>query len=188
MGLGDPLQKSGENGDSSKEELIIIATIGRPVGQNGWCRVFPYGSTFEYIDPPCRVMVGTEKSYRSIVLEAVRNTPKGFQTLFKDYTTREKVDTLKNINILLKKSELPQNDPDVFYHFELEGMTVISSATSECIGSVRKVHNYPTIDALEVERKNGYTFIVPMNRDVIKEIDKSERKIVVESKILEELL
>ncbi len=174
--------------DAHDDEHITIATVGKPVGLEGWCRIFPYGNTLKTIDPPYNLLVGNEHPEKRVELIDLRKVPKGYQGRFKGYDNRDSIDSLKNSQLFIEKNKLPDIQSDEFYHFELENMDILSQATNEYIGKVIKVHNYPTVDALEVEKKGGYTFTVPLTKEIVIKIDKTSRKIYVSDSALEELL
>jgi 16S rRNA processing protein RimM len=169
-------------------EYIAIATVGKPVGLEGWCRIFPYGNTLKNITPPCDLMAGNEVPETRVNLIELRKVPKRYQGRFEKYNSRDSIDSLKNSQLFIGKDMLPEVQHDEFYHFELEEMDVISNTTKEYFGKVAKVHNYPTVDALEVEKKSGYTFILPLTKEIVTKIDKTNRKIYVSDSALEELL
>jgi len=58
----------------------------------------------------------------------------------------------------------------------------------ESTGSVILVHNYPTVDALEIRTNDGRNLTVPMTAQVIKRIDKGTRSIVIAPGALEDFI
>ena len=179
---------SSEVPEVRKTEFIAIATVGRPVGLKGWCRIVTFGNTLEKAKIPYTISAGFEKPDLSVTLKELRKDAKGYKGLFKGYDTREEVELLKNRQIFIEKEKLPAIRENEFYHFELEGMEVFNNGNNRCIGKVNRVFNYPTVDALEVRKADGSLFIVPMSEQVIERIDKEDQKIFVNESAIEELL
>lgn len=179
---------SSKSPEDYESEYIAIATIGRPVGLDGWCRVFTFGNTLEKIELPYSLRAGIKNPTVTVMLKELGQDTKGYRGLFEGYGSRESIDTLKKFQLFVEKDKLPLHKHDEFYHFELEGMKVFCNESKECIGKVIHVHNYPTVDALEVKKISGCTFIVPMTEEAIKRIDRNSREIIISDSTVEELL
>jgi 16S rRNA processing protein RimM len=179
---------SNHSSEAFESEHIAIAAIGRPVGLDGWCRLFPFGNTLGNVLIPFSLEAGVDTPQISVELIELNKDAKGFKGLFKGYTEREAVDTLKNYQLFINRDQMPGKQPDEYYHFELEGLAVCNNKTEERIGTVIKVHNYPTMDALEVQKESGYTYIVPMTKEVITQIDSDTGTIFINASVIDELL
>ena len=57
--------------------------------------------------------------------------------------------------IYTESKTLPGLKGNVFYHFELIEMAVYEEAGGTCIGRVVEVHNFPSMDTLEVMPEKG---------------------------------
>lgn len=181
-------EDTSELPETGSTELIAIATVGRPVGLKGWCRIFTFGSTLEEAELPYTMTAGFENPEVSVTLKELRKDTKGFKGLFEGYETREGAESLRNRKLFIEREKLPLTRENEFYHFELEGMSVHNNGDNACIGKVSHVYNYPTVDALEVSREDGSALIIPMNEQVIERIDKENKKIYVNDSALEELM
>lgn len=179
---------SNHSPEAFESEHIAIATIGRPVGLDGWCRLFPFGNTLGNVLIPFSLEAGVDTPQKSVELIELNKDAKGFKGRFKGYTKREAVDTLKNCQLFINRDQMPGKQPDEYYHFELEGLAVYNNKTKERIGTVIKVHNYPTMDALEVQKKSGYTYIVPMTKEVITQIESDTGTVFINASVIDELL
>ncbi len=179
---------SPESPEVRKTEFIAIATVGRPVGLKGWCRIFTFGSTLEKVKIPYTITAGLKNPEVSVTLKELRKDANVYKGLFKGYDTREEIESLKNHKLYIEKEKLPITRENEFYHFELEGMAVFNDVKNECIGKVNRVFNYPTVDALEVRKEDGSMCIIPMTELVIERIDKENQKIYVNDSAVEELL
>jgi len=172
---------------SDKKDFIAVAVVGKPVGLKGWCRLFPHGESLRHIRLPYKFKVGSNHPDEDVELSELRLEGKVLKGLFKGFESRESVDRLKNQDLYITVSDLPSQDENEFYHFELKGMVVVDE-NSKSIGKVVEVYNYPTVDALEVKRESGYMFLLPMNKTTILSINREKKEVVVSASELEELL
>ena len=185
---------ASDSSDSSKSsedyhpDYIAIAQVGRPVGLNGWCRIYTFGGTLEEVKVPYNVKAGTKNPEVAVILQELHKDAKGYRGLFKGYETRDDVEVLKNYQLFIEKNRLPETQENEFYHFELEEMTVFFNKKKERLGKVVHVYNYPTVDALEVRKADGSTLLIPMSENIIEKIDKDNQKIFVYDSAIEELL
>ena len=175
------------NNDDS--ELIAVASIGKPIGLDGWCRIFPFGKTLKKCALPLMVYAGKDNLYKTIILNELYPHNKGYKGLFSQYNTKDSTDSLKNYQLYIEKSHLPPKDDDEYYHFELENMTVLCSETKKYIGKVSAVYNYPTVDAIEIKKKdNNSNIVVPLTKEIIKTVDLQNREMHVVIYLIEDLL
>ncbi len=174
--------------DSAGREPVAIGIIGRPRGIRGECRATAFGRTLELLTLPCTVGVGRpDGPRREMLLREVRKAPHGLICRFDGIDSRDAAETLRNRQILIDRADLPALEQGEYYHFELENLRVIDER-GNALGAVIRVHNYPTVDALEVRRDSGGTFILPMRDETIESIEPSGGLIRVHAEALEELL
>jgi 16S rRNA processing protein RimM len=171
------------------QDIIAIGVILRPVGLKGFCAVKSYGETLGNLEIPCKLFVGYKESViKQIDLIDIELRPQGFVCKFAEYQERELVESLKGQTLFLEKSSLAVPGQDEFYHFELEGMTVITKESGKILGTVFEVHNFPTTDALEVLRPEGFKTMVPFRNEVVDSVDRENKKIFVYERFIEDLL
>lgn len=174
--------------ESAGHEPVALGVIGRPRGIRGECRVTAFGRTLEQLSLPRPIAVGRmDGSRRELVLREVRPAPHGLVCRFDGIDDRDTAESLRNQLILVDRANLPGLEQGEYYHFELENLQVVDERGT-VLGSVVRVHNYPTVDALEVRRPDGGTCIVPMRDETIVSISVSAGRIRVRSDALEELL
>ncbi|MDG5816572.1 ribosome maturation factor RimM [Chitinispirillales bacterium ANBcel5] len=172
-----------------QDECVIIAKVGRAVGLKGYCMVEPTGTTFFHLEPPFEVFVGwKQSSARPMVIEEIRERPKGKMCRFEGIEDRTAVEQLTNKWIYLSSSQLPKLEAGDYYHFELEGLNVVSDSSAETVGKVLEVVNLPSMDALEVRLVDGCTVLVPYNEQAIRSVDTNASQVVVRWAFIEELL
>lgn len=170
-------------------EPVAIARIRRPVGLRGECIVSPFGRTLEEITVPQDILIGQEegRGLQPIRLATRRHNPQGWRCSFEGREDRTSVEDLRGMLLYVQARQLPKQDNDEYYHFELLGLTV-KSLEGDVVGEVIEVHNYPTTDALEVRRHEGSSVVIPMKGDFIRKIDIEKGHILVDAEGLDELL
>ncbi|MBD3242493.1 MAG: 16S rRNA processing protein RimM [Chitinivibrionales bacterium] len=169
-------------------EPVALGVIGRPRGIRGECRVTAFGRTLECLPLPLTVAVGPGNGpWRELELREVRQSPHGFTCRFGGIEDRDAAESLRNQLISVDRADLPELEQGEYYHFELEGLQVVDEHGAP-LGTVVRVHNYPTVDALEVRREKGGTFILPMRDEIVETIEPSAGQVRVRAGALEELL
>jgi len=171
--------------DSTKH--IALARIGKPVGLAGQCRIFPFGETLINAKLPLDVWVGTPKSIELITLTELNGSGEVVKAKFKGFADCDAVDRIKNFFVYLEFEKLPPVEEDEYYFRDLEGLNV-ETETGDVWGVVTEVFSFPTTDAIEVKRKNGERVLVPFRKETISAVLVAEKKIIVASEILEDLL
>ena len=98
--------------------------------------------------------------------------------------SREAVDALRGLDLLVPRSAAPPLEPDEYWPEDLEGC-VVSDGELE-VGVVKQLIGYPSVDVLEVARPAGPDLLVPMVRDAIRSVDVAARRIDVSLEFLGE--
>ncbi len=173
----------------NSEKYIGIATAGKPVGLQGDCRIFPIGETLQSLSLPYTLYVKKRGEYvEEELLKISRGSGNGQKATFKNYSSRETVDLLKNQVLYIKENDLPSAKEDEFYFYQLKGLDV-EDQQGEKIGTVKEVFNYPTTDAIDIKLdKDGSVVTFPFRKETVLSVNLSEKIIVVDEELLEELL
>jgi 16S rRNA processing protein RimM len=170
-------------------EWIAIGCIRRPVGLDGVCAIEAFGSTFSTLKPPCTVYIGSNAAgAESSVIETIVLRPGGYQCRFRGKEDRTSIEGMRGKVIYIEDDALPGLSGNEFYHFELMDSAVFEDAGGTCIGKVIEVHNFPSMDTLEVLPENGESIMVPLSAQAIIGIDKQGKRITVRQSFIEELL
>ncbi len=172
----------------TSDEYVAIARIGRPVGLGGMCRIFPFGNTISEISLPYTLLAAFKKSGEEFILEKIaRGSGDGLKAQFAGVTNRDAAEELKNQVLYIKKDALPEADEDEFYFYQLQGLSV-ETESGEQVGEITEVFNFPTTDALEVRQKNGQKVMVPFRKEIVIAVLLDEKKVVVDTESLNEVL
>jgi len=89
--------------------------------------------------------------------------------------TIEAAQALRGQSLLAPRTEAPALGEDEYWAEELEGCEVVDG--DRRVGTVTRMLGLPSCEALEVERGDRPTLLVPLVRDAIREVDVRARRI-----------
>lgn len=166
---------------------IAIGVIRKAIGLKGECAVQALGTSLQKIKAPLDVFIGREENVCiPEVLEHVEFRPKGPVCSFSGVHDMEGAEALRDHLIYINLGNLPELGSDNYYHFELVGMKVQTDLGVE-LGSVVTVHNFPTVDSIEVDTGHPETLMIPLIADALIEIDRMSGFITVKKSYIEDL-
>ncbi|MGB1077571.1 MAG: ribosome maturation factor RimM [Bdellovibrionales bacterium] len=90
--------------------------------------------------------------------------------------TRNQAEELRNKNLYIDESALPEASEDEFYYKDLIGMAILDN-NKNIFGKVLSTQNYGAGDLLEIQPNNGATFFFPLNSDTCPIIDNDKKTI-----------
>jgi 16S rRNA processing protein RimM len=169
------------------EGHTAIGLIGRAVGLDGCCAVRPFGKTLGGLKPgfPVILLAENGKQVQSTLLTARRGS-RGFRCTFEGCASREEAESVRGWLVLVEDRVLPPTSPNEYYHSDLRAMEVFSTDDGH-IGKVTEVYNFPSVDAVEVERIGGSTVLVPFTAEIVTDVDPRAGRIRLDMAMLEEL-
>jgi 16S rRNA processing protein RimM len=168
-------------------EWIAIAVVKRPIGLEGFCAVEPFGETFSALPTPCTVRFGTDLARTATITEIVA-LPKEHRCRFAEVLDCTAAEAFRGQQLFIEREELPQQETGRFYHFELTGLAVFGDEGGDRIGTVIDVHNFPSVDTLEVKLEKGGTVLLPLLNVAIVAIDRIAGRITARESFIEELI
>lgn len=93
----------------------------------------------------------------------------------------DSVDAVKELigkELYLPLTQLPKLTGNKFYYHEVVGYTVVDEIKGE-LGTITKVLDYPTQAILEITHSSKKEILVPITDEVIKNVDRDEKRIDV---------
>ncbi len=109
-----------------------------------------------------------EAGGRALTLAAIRPDKIGAVARFAEITDRNAAEALRGTVLTVDRSELPPLEPGEYYHSDLLGLPVVTTA-GDAVGTVTAVENYNAGDLLDITRPDGGTFMVPVAKAEIGE-------------------
>jgi 16S rRNA processing protein RimM len=171
------------------QEWIAIGKVVRAVGLNGWCGIETFGKGFASLTAPCSVRLGRDSDgARESVIKMIDSRPGGYQCWFEGIDDRNAAEPLQGMLIFIERQSLPGLGKNEFYQHDLKEMQLYGDTSGALLGSVQEVHNFPSMDCLEVALVKGGSVMLPFSEQAIERIDKETKRIVVRESFVEELL
>ncbi len=98
---------------------------------------------------------------------------------FEDVTTEEDADSLLKSNVYLPLELLPKLEGNQFYFHEVLGFKMIDSNFGT-IGVIKGINDSTAQSLFEIDRE-GIEVLIPMNDEFIKEVNRKNKTILVET-------
>ena len=112
---------------SSKDDLVVLGQIGAAYGIKGWVKINshtePKAGIFDYDD----WYIKSGRDWQPVKVVASRQHGKGLIAQLEGCNDRNAAELLKNAEIAIESSQLPELESGEYYWSQLEGLSVISS-------------------------------------------------------------
>ena len=156
------------------ERFLEAGRVGRAHGLDG---------SFHVTGPRPRLLaLGTRLELGEIVRRA--GTDERPVVRVRGCDTREAAEALHGTVLRVALADAPALEPGEWWAHELEGLTVTDG--DRAIGTVRRMVELPSVEALEVERPDGAELLVPMVSDAVRAVDIAGRRVDVDLEFLGE--
>jgi 16S rRNA processing protein RimM len=159
---------------------------GLPAGRVG--RAHGLDGSFYVTAPRPRLLtVGTSVTVAGRSAEIVRRAGTDRRPIVRleGVDDREGADALRGMALTVEEIEAPALGEGEWWAHELEGCTVVDGG--RLIGTVQRMIELPSCEALEVRREQGEELLlVPMVRDAIRRVVVSEGRIEIDMRFLGE--
>lgn len=170
----------------SGKRLVRIAKFGEPFGIRGGIKVWPFFDFLFDLKRGQRLYISegnTEYIRREVILEEIQEHGKGYVVYFTEFKDRNSVEVFRGNWLLLEEEYLPSLPEGYFYTFQILGLSVYD-LKGEFLGVIKEIIETGSNDVFVVE-KEGEEFLFPFIKDIVKNIDIEEGKIVI--KLVEEV-
>jgi 16S rRNA processing protein RimM len=147
---------------------VVIGAVGRGHGLDGFVHLVGHGGVVP-LEPGTPVRLGD----RDAVIVGRKGTVDRPLVRFDIAATREQVDELRGADVTVAADALPATEQDEFFHVDLVGCTVLCDGRT--LGTVRRVHEYPANDVLELDSGE----MIPFVTDVVVAVDVAGRSLQV---------
>ncbi|MCC2615183.1 ribosome maturation factor RimM [Aestuariibacter halophilus] len=168
---------------SQASDTVVIGKIGAPYGVKGWVKINSYTDQREGVFDYSPWLVGENgQEYR---VDHWKTHSKSVVAKLEGVDNRDQADSLKNLDIAIKASQLPQLADDEYYWRDLVGMQVVTENGYD-LGVVKDMFETGANDVMLVKAKSNDAFgqkerMLPFLFDqVIKHVDKQQKVIKVD--------
>ncbi|MFD1850404.1 ribosome maturation factor RimM [Oceanobacillus bengalensis] len=105
---------------------------------------------------------------------------KGFDLIhFKGYDNINDVEKHKGTYLKITEEQLTELEEDAYYYHEIIGCNVVTTS-GEVLGIIKEILSPGANDVWVIKRPKSKDLLIPYIEDVVKNIDISEKKIVIE--------
>ena len=162
-----------------QDDFGLIGEIVKPHGIRGEVKVYLFSEQPENL-----------KKYKKIVLQELTDSAQETYTVVKSreqgklailqlegVVTREEAEALQGRKIWVDKADFPALDSDEYYWHQLKGLVIVTETGQE-LGRVTELFNTTAHDIMVVTGA-GHEYMIPVNGDIIRDIDEQGGKIVI---------
>jgi 16S rRNA processing protein RimM len=167
---------------SQASDKVVIGKIGAPYGVKGWVKINSYTETPEGIFDYSPWFIGESDEYS---VDLWRTHGKGLVAKIVGVDSREDAESIKNLDISMLASQLPELGDDGVYWRDLTGMKVVTTQGYD-LGVVKDVFNTGANDVIQVKANLNDAFgqkerLLPFVYDnVVQKVDKDAKVITVD--------
>ena len=160
-------------------DLVMIGEIVKPHGIRGEVKVYSYSGQPENFRHYKEVILQEPAESRTATYKITRSREQAKLTILQleGVASREAAEALKGSRVFLKKTDFPELDSDEYYWHQLVGMQVFTDAGKK-LGEVSSIFSTSAHDVLVITGA-GREYLIPVNEEIIKEIDDQKGKLLV---------
>jgi 16S rRNA processing protein RimM len=151
----------------ASQEKIPVGRVRRAVGLKGELSVTAYG------DDPARFKPGTVLEIRDLeytVLSARQGPRSAILLMLEGVSDPDAAAQLRDAEILVEASVLPQQPDGVYYYYQLIGLAV-RTVDGHGLGSVSEIMETGGNDVYVVKADSGQETLIPAVKEVVVDID-----------------
>lgn len=161
-----------------KQEYFEIGQIVNHFGIKGMVKVNPFTNDISQFEELKSVLVEKNGKLLDIQIEEVKYSKNQILLKLKGIDTVEEAEKYRNCYIKIAREnakKLPQN---TYFIADLLGLTVYTDENI-LLGKVEDIYNSGASDIYVVKSEDGKQILLPGIKDVIKQIDLEQEKIIV---------
>ena len=160
------------------QKRLEIGQIINTFGIKGEVKVFPLTDDIKRFDDLETVYVKNKKESQLYNIESIKYHKNFVLIKFKEINTVEQAETLRNSYLEVDRAQaIPLNEGEYFIA-DLIGLEVYTD-NGELLGKVDDIYNSGSADIYVIKNELGKQILLPGIKDVIKEIDVDNEKIIV---------
>jgi len=156
---------------------VCVAKIGAAYGVRGDVRLWTF------TEDPLKVAsygpLEDKDGARRFIIRKLRPAKDRLIATLDGVTTREAAERLNGVELYVAREHLPATADDEVYHVDLIGLAAITTEQQH-LGTIVAVHNFGAGDIIEIAPANGPTIMLPFSNAVVRVVDISGGKLVIE--------
>ena len=159
-----------------KKQLFHIGTFGKPVGLKGEIKIIMHNLEFNTFKSLNTYLLDEESMFWNFqYLKINKNKLTGKLKKCNSINYAEKLNSKK---ILIDRNNLPRNEKNQFYIFDLINCKVKTPKNS-LLGNIINIDNFGAGDLIKIKKTNNKSFYIPMNDENIVKVDIKKKLVIV---------
>lgn len=161
-----------------KQEYFEIGQIVNTFGIKGFVKVKPFTDDLQRFEELKTVLVLKNKNLQEFQIEEVKYHKNLVLLKFKGVETLEMAEKLKGCYIKIHRKDTRKLPKDTYFIADLIGAKVYDEQ-GNLLGKIDDIYNNKVHDIYVVKDDLGKQILLPSTKEVIKEVDIDEEKIIV---------
>lgn len=150
-------------------EIIKVGKIVGAVGLKGEVKVYSYTNLDRFAQLE-EIKAGKD----TYGIEGARVQKNVVVLKLKGVNDRNKAESMRDLELSIDESQLPELDSDEFFIKDLIGLAVFNYETNEELGALKDIIQTGPQDTYIIKRKDGKEFLIPAVKEFIKSVDLKE--------------
>jgi 16S rRNA processing protein RimM len=157
---------------------VAVGELGSPHGLAGQLRLWAYQPGAPSLTPGRDVLLERDGAWHAATVTKVAQHGRGMLIALDGVGDRDAAAALTGMRVLVRAADLPVLGPDEFYHQELHGFAMVTT-DGRALGTIAETMSTGLNDVWVV-RDDGREHLIPIIADVVREIDRAGRRVVIE--------
>jgi 16S rRNA processing protein RimM len=158
---------------------IAVGDLGSPHGLRGQLHLWPHQPGAPSLEPGRRVLLERDGAWHAASVRTVASHGRGMLITLDGIEDRSAAARVTGMRILVRAEDLPPADEGEFYAFELHGFAMVTT-DGRALGTIEDTFSTGLNDVWVV-RGDGREHLIPIIDDVVREIDRDGRRVVIEA-------
>ena len=160
------------------QEFLEIGQIVNTFGIKGMVKIKPFTDDINRFDDLEKIYIEKNNTKKEYEIEEVKYHKGMVLMKLKGVNTPEKAELLRNYYLKVKREDEPELEEGTYYIVDLIGLDVYSDE-EELLGKVDYIYNTGSSDIYVVKNDEGKEILLPAIKDVLKQVDLENKKIIV---------
>jgi 16S rRNA processing protein RimM len=157
---------------------VAVGDLGSPHGLRGQLRLWPLEAGAPSLTAGRRVLLARDDAWHAAVVRSIARHGRGMLLALDGIDDRTAAARLTGMRILVRAADLPAAGEGEFYVHELHGFTMVTT-DGRALGTIEDTFATGLNDVWVV-RGEDREHLIPIIGDVVREIDRDGRRVVIE--------
>lgn len=159
-------------------KYLEIGQIVNTFGIKGMVKVNPFTDNIRRFDRLKKVYIGKNNEKKEIEIEEVKYHKNMVLIKFKGINNPDEANLLRNKYLYVDRNDEEPLEEGTYYIVDMLGLDVYTDE-NKLLGTLDDIYNTGSNDIYVVKNELGKQILLPAIKDVIKEVNLEEKKIIV---------